>query len=214
VALNAELLEFVRQSLRAGVPRTDIERALLAAGWPPDQARRARRGFAEIEFPVPVPAPAVPAAARETFFHLVMFATLVVSAYSLGQLLFELIDRAFPDPAARNTFQSTLQAIRWSLASLIVAFPVFLSATALVGRAVRRDPTLRALRARRQLTYLTLFCAASILLGDLIGVVYSFLGGEITVRFLLKVMTVAAIAGGVCAYYLVELRADEEAPET
>ena len=68
--------------------------------------------------------------------------------------------------------------------------------------------------ARRQLTYLTLFLAASILIGDLISVVYNFLGGEITIRFLLKVLTVALISGGVFAYYLVELRADEQAPET
>lgn len=214
MALNADLVEFVRQSLRAGLPRGDIERALIEAGWPADQARRALRGFAEIDFPLPVPAPPSQAATRDTFVHLVMFATLVVSAYNLGNLVFQLIDRTFPDAAAANSFRSTLQAIRWSLSSLIVAFPVFLYATSLVGKAVRRDPTVRTLRARRQLTYVTLFLAASILIGDLISVVYNFLGGEITIRFLLKVLTVALIAGGVFAYYLIELRADEQAPET
>jgi hypothetical protein len=214
MALNADLVDFVRQSLRAGLSRAEIEGALVQAGWPADQARRALRGFAEVDFPVPVPSPASHAATREAFFHLVMFATLVVSAYSLGNLLFQLIDRAFPDPLTRNSLQPTLQAIRWSLSSLIVAFPIFLYAASLVGKAVRRDPGVRSLRARRQLTYLTLFAAAAILIGDLIGVVYNFLGGEITMRFLLKVLTVALIAGGVFVYYLLELRADEQAPET
>jgi hypothetical protein len=64
------------------------------------------------------------------------------------------------------------------------------------------------------LTYLTLFLAACTLMGDLIGAVYTFLGGELTARFLLKVLTVGLIAGTVFAFYLVELRADEQEPET
>src|SRR5512132_589309 len=100
MALSTDLVEFVRQCLREGVPRPEIERALVEAGWPVEQARRALRGFATIDFPVPVPAPASQGALRDAFVHLLMFATLFLSAYNLGSLVFELIDRAYPDPAA------------------------------------------------------------------------------------------------------------------
>jgi hypothetical protein len=65
---------------------------------------------------------------------------------------------------------------------------------------------------RRWLTYLTMFVAASILIGDVISLVYTVLGGELTVRFVLKVLTVGAIAGSVFGYYMWDLRGDEEAP--
>ena len=45
--------------------------------------------------------------------------------------------------------------------------------------------------------------------GDLITLVYNVLGGELTVRFVLKVITVAAIASTVFGYYLWDLRREE-----
>jgi membrane protein YqaA with SNARE-associated domain len=51
--------------------------------------------------------------------------------------------------------------------------------------------------------------AVTILAGDLIALVYNLLGGEFTTRFLLKVATVAVIAGGVFGYYLSDLRQEE-----
>jgi hypothetical protein len=62
---------------------------------------------------------------------------------------------------------------------------------------------------RRWLTYLTLFSAACALLGDFATLVYNVLGGELTVRFLLKVLTVGLIAGTAFFYYLRDLRQDE-----
>jgi hypothetical protein len=196
------------------LPRADVEQVLLRAGWPPEQVKRALNSYSDVEFAIPVPRPVPSVSARDAFMHVVMFATLILSGYNLGDLLFELINRAFPDPAARAYSQSTLQAIRWSLSSLIVAFPVFLYVAWLVGRAIRREPTKRASRVRRRLTYVTLFIASCVLIGDFISVVYNFLGGELTVRFLLKVLTVALIAGRAFGYYLWELRADEKEPET
>ena len=62
---------------------------------------------------------------------------------------------------------------------------------------------------RRWLTYLTLFVAASILIGDVTSIVYNLLGGEITTRFALKVLTVGAITGSVFAYFHHDLRQGE-----
>lgn len=213
MALSQELVGFVKDSLHRGLSRAQIEDALVKAGWPGDQVRRALGGFAEIEFPIPVPRPVSLLSAREAFMYVLMFATLFLSSYNLAALLFELIDRAFPDPAVQ-VFQSTLQAIRWSLSTLIVAFPVFLYVAWLVGRTIRREPTKRSSKVRRQLMYVTLFLASCALIGDVISVVYNFLGGELTIRFMLKVLTVAVIAGTVFGYYLWDLRGDEREPET
>jgi hypothetical protein len=214
MAMNEELVGFVKEGLRQRLPRPEIESALLRAGWPADQVQRALAGFADVDFPIPVPRPVPQVSARDAFMYVVMFVTLFISAYNFGSLIFELIDRTYPDPASNVYAVSTLQAVRWSVSSLIVAFPLFLFVAWLIGRAIRREPTKRASKVRRNLTYVTLFIASLVLIGDFISLVYNFLGGELTRRFVLKVVTVGLIAGTIFGYYLLDLRADERDPET
>jgi hypothetical protein len=210
MATNEELLNFVRDALSRGLSRPQIEDALLKAGWESDQVKSALTFFAEIEFPIPVPRPRPYLSAREAFMYLVLFTTLYISAFNLGKLIFQFINRAYPDPPMPAGFgKYTREAIRWSVASLIIAFPVFAYMSRLLSRAVHRDPGKRASRVRKWLTYITLFVAASIIIGDLTTLVYNFLGGEITPRFLLKVLTVGAISGAIFGYYLWDLRQEE-----
>ncbi len=208
MAVSDELMAFVKEALARRLPRADIQEALVGAGWPADHVKRALAGFAESDFPIPVPRPAAYGSARDAFIYGTLFITLTTSAFYLGDVVFELLNRAFPDPADAPSFRSTLQAIRWSVSGLIVAFPVFLFMVWFVARAVERDPTRRASKVRQGAIYLTLFVASLVLIGDVTAAVYSFLGGELTTRFVLKVLTVAIIAGAVFAYYVAELRGD------
>lgn len=203
-----ELELFVRESLLRGCARAEIEKAMLDAGWTADQAKSAMNAFADVSFSVPVPKPRPYLSAKEAFLYLVLFSTLYLSAYHFGSLLFDFTNRAFPDPADR-AFSYQGDSMRWSVATLIIAFPVFLYMSRLVGRALAKDPVKRLSPIRRWLTYLTLFIAAGCLIGDLIALVYELLGGELTVRFVLKVLVVGAIAGTVFGYYLRDLRREE-----
>jgi Domain of unknown function (DUF5671) len=92
---------------------------------------------------------------------------------------------------------------------LIVTFPIFLFAFRHVTNAMVRDPTKRGSRPRKWLTYMTLFIAAVALIGDVSTLVYSVLGGEFTLRFGLKVATVAVLAGGIFSYFLIDMKRDE-----
>ena len=94
---------------------------------------------------------------------------------------------------------------------MIVTFPVFVFVSWKNDRALAADPTRRLSEVRRWLTYLTLFVAASILVGDVATVVYNILSGEITTRFLLKVLIVGGIAGAVFGYLSGDLRNEEVA---
>jgi hypothetical protein len=80
-----------------------------------------------------------------------------------------------------------------------------------VTQALTTDPTKRASRPRKWLTYLTLFVAGVSLVGDTTALVYNLLGGELTIRFLLKAATIAIIAGGIFAFFLVDMRKEERA---
>jgi hypothetical protein len=169
--------------------------------------------YGEVAFELPVPRPKPSTSAQEAFLYLVLFTTLLLSAYNLGAVVFEFIDRAFPDPAAAVADDEwKAERLRWSLSTLIVAFPVFAFVSYLVSRAILQDPIKRASGIRKWLTYATLFVAASVLIGDVTTLVYNLLSGELTVRFILKVVTVALIAGVVFAYYLYDLRKEEKEP--
>jgi hypothetical protein len=211
MAAGDELVDFVRDALARGLPRPQIEEALRKGGWTADQIRGALAAFVDTDFPVPVPRARPYLSAREAFIYLVLFGTLYTSAFYLGSLIFDIINLTFPDPTQDSERYAPYiqQSMRWSISSLIVAFPVFLSLSRMTDREVSRDPMKRASKVRRWLTYLTLFASACALIGDVTTLVYNALGGELTIRFLLKIVTVALIAGTAFTYYLRDLRQDE-----
>jgi hypothetical protein len=215
MAATDDLHAFVKESLTRNLPREDVDGALRRSGWSQTQIRGALAGFADLDFPVPVPRPRPSLDARDAFLYLLRFATLYMTAFHLGHLIFLLIDQVWPDPALAaypHRQQYIRSAMRFSIASLIVATPVFLYLSRLTSREVRTDPAKRNSKMRRWLTYLTLFIASTVLIGDVIALVYNLLSGELTLRFVLKMLTIAVIAGAAFTFYLRDIRADERAP--
>lgn len=201
---------FVREALARGASRAQTAEALSAAGWPRAQIDGALRAWAEVPFVVPVPHPRPSLSARDAFWHLLLFATLYVWAWQLGSLLFDLINHALPDAADPDyRLQRMGASMRWSAASLLIAFPVFVYVARRLSGELAVEPLKRLSPVRRWLTYVTLFLAAGVLIGDMITLVYHALGGELGLRFVLKVLVVGALAGGIFGFYLLDLRRDE-----
>ncbi len=208
--MSDDLSRFVLEALTKGRARDEIRRVLLDARWPADAIDKELAAYADVEFPVPVPRPRPYLSAREAFIYLITFSTLYSSAFSLGSLVFLLIDYAIPDPAARQWSHMLVDGIRWSASFLLISFPAYLWFTRVTHLATRRDPEKRSSKIRKWLTYLTLFVAAAVLLVDLVTVVFNLLAGDLTLRFMLKVLTVGAIGGSVFGYYTWDLRRDDE----
>ncbi len=200
---------FARESLLRGLGKQEIRKAMLDAGWSEDQVRNAVDAYADVAFAVPVPRPRPQLSARDAFLYLILFTTLYISSYNLGSLLFDFINKAIPDATVRTYQSGSWDSMRWSSSSLIVAFPMFLFLSYHIGKDVARNPVKRLSPIRRWLTYLTLFVASCVLIGDLTALVYNTLGGELTSRLMLKVLTVGAIAGTVFGHYLSDLRREE-----
>ena len=132
---------------------------------------------------------------------------LYVSAVSLLNLLFEIINASFPD-ALNFSYDNFSSGMRWSIASLLIVFPLYIFLSWFINKDLATNPLKKNLGIRKWLTYLTLFVAGVAIITDLIMLINTFLGGEITVRFAFKVLAVLIVAGVAFAYYLYDLRRD------
>ena len=126
----------------------------------------------------------------------------------LGSLLFEVINRAFPNPALDYANATLVSGnLADDLASIIVGFPVFILVTWWIVRGIQRQGQARLESSvRKWLTYVALVITASTMIADIVTFLAYFLRGDLDTRFVLKVVTVLVIAGGVFAYYLDSLR--------
>jgi uncharacterized membrane protein YjfL (UPF0719 family) len=141
---------------------------------------------------------------KDVFYHLLMIVTLYVSVISFIALIFSYVNYAFP---GLYFFEASASSgLIFSSAALIIAWPVYILMSWLIGRDAAKTPAKREFKVRKWLLYLTLFVAAITIIIDLITLTYNFLSGEFTISFFLKVITVLLVTGAVFGYYLWELR--------
>ncbi|HXK40058.1 MAG TPA: DUF5671 domain-containing protein [Candidatus Paceibacterota bacterium] len=145
---------------------------------------------------------------KDFFLYLGIAGSLYVSAGSLLALLFAVVNLRFPDPLSYGYYYAptALEALRFPLSALLVMFPLFLFLSWYVRKEVQREPKKLELWVRRWFVWLTLFVAGATLVGDVIALLNTFLGGEITVRFVLKMLSVFVVAAAIFGYYLYDLR--------
>ncbi len=147
------------------------------------------------------------------FLSLGVLVSLITSVFTFLNLIFATLEKKFPD-VLNATYQYGYSSysyddMRGALATLIIAFPVFIlisyfwkkRVTAGLGRV---DEIIR-----KWMMYLVLFLSALVAFVDLIVLVRYFVSGEITIRFMLKVFAVLITVGLVGIYYIFELRAHQ-----
>jgi Domain of unknown function (DUF5671) len=124
-------------------------------------------------------------------------------------LFFNYLDLLLPDPAwdkRQFSEEATRSAIRWSLASVIISFPLFFGMARMITGEVRRNAEKAKSAVRKWLAYLGLFVGSVTLMIDLISLLYYLLEGALSTRIILKVTVLCVIVGMVCWYYLMTLR--------
>lgn len=147
---------------------------------------------------------------RDVFLYLLAIITLIAVAVSFGIVVFQIINVNIPDIISDPYFSrsSYLSTMRSALAALVIVFPVFLWVSWFLKKDIAKFPEKKELKIRRWLLYLTLFVAALVIIGDLVTLVRNFLEGELSQRFILKVVSILFIAGSVFLHYLSELKED------
>ncbi|MCE0506798.1 DUF5671 domain-containing protein [Roseivivax sp. GX 12232] len=192
--------DYVREALARGTSRAEITRALTGAGWSEAETRAALEAWAEGPEGQPVPRPGPALGAREAFLYALMFLSLGVSIGYLVTLGFSLIGRWFPDPADAPRYGGFSGTMRWAIANLVIFVPLFLLLDRRMVTNRQGDPAGARSRSRAWLGHVLLLLAAAALIGDAVAVLYAFLSGELTPRFLAKALLVALAAGLVFLY--------------
>lgn len=146
--------------------------------------------------------------AKDFFVYLATVVLLYCSFASLLVLLFNYINYYFPDVLTDSYYyyDPYSSAVRFSLAVLMILFPVYWGMSFYINKDLRANPQKQNMPIRKWLLYLTVFLAAAIVIGDLITLVNTYLNGEITSRFIYKVLTVLVITGFALTYYTLDLK--------
>lgn len=142
---------------------------------------------------------------KDFFLNLGAIVALYTVVVSLINLLFTVINTAYPQIV--NDYYQSSGTISWSVATLIIFFPIFILLMWLLEAQYKVEPERKSAGIHKWLTYITLFISGLAIAGDLITVLYYFIDGqELTTGFLLKVAVLLVVVGGIFIYYITDLR--------
>lgn len=206
------LSQYVAGRVKAGVSKAAIKEELLSVGWSEEESDAAYRdGVIALGVPVPSEGNRPTLARKSSTVDIVVnffsFILLGIVAVALGTLYFRVIDKFFPDPLDTMNWYgeaASASAIHYSISALLIGFPLYYAAMRIWFRKFREDEGRAESNLSRWLTYLVLLVASVTIVGDLITVVFTFLQGEISVRFFLKALTILGIAGIIFGFYYLE----------
>ncbi|MBP6949109.1 MAG: hypothetical protein KBC41_04000 [Candidatus Pacebacteria bacterium] len=133
--------------------------------------------------------------------------SLVWSVVNFITIIFTAIDRKFVDVLNAQTYVDMYNSdVRFAIASLVVIFPVYVGLSWYISKDISKFPYKQDLTIRKVMTYLTLFVTVCTLIGTLVSIIYTYLGGEISVRFGLKALTIFIVSLSLFSYYVYLVR--------
>lgn len=151
---------------------------------------------------------------KHVFLHLFAIIMLYLSTANFITLIFQYINILVPDKLSQIGYQAFYRSslIRFSISSIVIVFPALILISWLLNKNYKKEPAVRDMKTRKWLIYFTLFLAGLVIVGDLISIIWNFLGGEITIRFILKSLSMLFVSGLIFGYYLWDVR--REFPKT
>ncbi len=142
---------------------------------------------------------------KDFFLWVGAMVSLYASVVSFISVVFEYINKAFPDPL-ESYVDPYSSAMRMALATLVVAFPIFLALMHFIRKEIAEDQAKQDFWVRRWALTLTLFIAGVTVAIDIVTLINTYLGGDMSMRFGLKVLLVLLVALGGFLHFLADLR--------
>lgn len=145
---------------------------------------------------------------KDFFLHLGVVAGLYISTVAFISFIFAIINLAFPDVSATSwAYDNTRNSLVWALSVFIIVYPVFVFLLFKTSKYLRESSERATVSIRKWFIYLTIFVTAITLVIDGVVLLTTFLQGEqLTLRFILKVLTIIVVAVTIFWFSLKDLR--------
>ena len=203
---NKELLEYISTNLALSVSVEEIKSKLLSVGWDENTVS------AHIDFStnqelknVPVPSSDKNYHLWDIFINLVNYISLFVVVITLIVLLNKVIGYYYDKYDMYRVLDLSVQ-----LALLITTVPIFFISFLNNSKRIALKPELKNILVKKLLNYLVLLSCFITFVIAVTTAIASFLSGEITIGFILKVLNVITVVGLVFVYYYFDVKHDKE----
>ena len=147
--------------------------------------------------------------AKFAFFYMLSLVALVFTSLSVGMVTFQIINRYISDSIGRFGEGFSSDILRFAIAALIVATPLFFLISRQIYKNLFKGILAKEAGVRKWLTYFILLISSLIILGWLIGLINNYLGGELTLKFILKAIAAVIISAIAFTFYLYDIRRDK-----
>lgn len=144
--------------------------------------------------------------AKFAFFYMLSLVALVFMAIATGMIIFQIINKNIVDVLEQFSSRFSADQLKFAISALLISAPIFYITTRLIFKNLYAGTLNKDAGVRKWLTYFILFVAAVVVIGWLIGIVNSFLGGEITLKFIFKAITAIGISAIIFSFYLYDMR--------
>lgn len=153
-----------------------------------------------------------------TTYEFFLWIGVIISLYSsisaFLNIYFRVLNKSMPDSLDAGSYYSYtsqglgIASLSTPLSILIITFPIFILLTYLINKYLTKNPEKTSVGFRKFVIYLTIFLSCAMIITDLIVLLRYFLNGEITNRFILKVLGVLVTGVLVGSYYFFDLKRD------
>lgn len=143
------------------------------------------------------------------FLYVLSLIALAFTAISSGIILFQIINKYIPEAAEiassyRSCFDS--DALKFAIAAIIAASPIYYITVSKINKHVLSGELKKDSQIRKWLTYLIILISFIVIIGNLIAVIYNFLDGALTAKFILEAVSMLVIAGTILSYYFYDIK--------
>ncbi|MDD4409902.1 MAG: DUF5671 domain-containing protein [Candidatus Pacebacteria bacterium] len=141
------------------------------------------------------------------FYYCLSLVTLIIGSISIGTILFELINKF--SPLISGNYYNDGSGLKQAISGAIIAFPIYYFITRNIYKGILKNEFDIDSGARKWLTYFIIFISSVVMIGSLIGLLMNFLDGETTMNFVLKALSILAIASSIFGFYFTDIKQKE-----
>lgn len=149
--------------------------------------------------------------AKFAFFYTLSLVALVFMSLSTGMIIFQIINKNIVDVLDIYSGRYSSGALKFAISALIISAPIYYIAVGQINKNLFSGKLDKDSGVRKWLSYFILLVSSLTMLGWLVGIIFNFLDGELTIKFILKALTAILIATAVFSYYFYDIKREETA---